>query len=358
MSPNAFIDDRTAIATLDKSNMLGSLEALADQVRQAWQDVSEVEFTPNAEIRNVVITGMGGSALGGDVAKHLFKDKLTVPLDVINSYHLPGYVNEHTLVILSSYSGSTEEPLHCAVEAKAKKAQIMVIAAGSKLKEIAQTENYPIYVINPEFNPSNQPRMAIGYAITGLLGLLSKAGVCSLTNQEVNEVIEVIIRTNEMCGVNTPQDRNQSKLLAFNALDRRPVLIVSDFLTGAAHTAANQFNENAKVFADYKIVPELNHHLMEGLKFPNSNALSHLFIMINSELYDPAIQKRMKLTQQVVEQNHIETITITLTADSKLTQAFELITILAYATFYLSMLENIDPSPIPFVDWFKVELAK
>lgn len=355
---SSFIDDRAAVAQLDKSNMLGSIEALADQVRQAWNDVSKLKFQPTAEIHHVVVAGMGGSALGADVAKHVFKDVLTAPLDVVNSYHLPAYTNEHTLVILSSYSGSTEEVLSCAQEAKAKKAQIMAIAAGSKLVELAKAEQYPIYVINPEFNPSNQPRMAIGYAITGLLGMLTKAGVCTLTQAQIDEVITTIIHTNEACNISVPQDQNQAKLLAFTALDRRPILVASDFLTGAVHTAANQFNENAKAFADYKVVPELNHHLMEGLRFPSSNSTTHLFVLIQSPLYDKAIQKRLKLTQQVIEQNHIETIEISLTAESKLTQVFELITILAYATFYLSMLENIDPSPIPFVDWFKDELSK
>lgn len=358
MSTNSFLDDRTAVVQLDKSNMLGSIEALADQVRQAWDDVNKLTFTATAEIHHVVVAGMGGSALGADVAKHAFKDVLTAPLDVVNSYHLPAYVNEHTLVILSSYSGSTEEVLSCAQEAKAKKAQVMAIAAGSKLADLAKTENYPIYIINPEFNPSNQPRMAIGYAITGLLGMLAKAGVCTLTQNEIDEVINTIIRTNDSCNIAVPQDKNQAKLLAFTALDRRPILIASDFLTGAIHTAANQFNENAKVFADYKIVPELNHHLMEGLRFPNSNTNTHVFVLVFSQLYESAIQKRISLTQQVIEQNHIETIELHLTAESKLTQVFELITILAYATFYLSMLENIDPSPIPFVDWFKEELSK
>ncbi len=354
----AFLDDRSGITELDKSNMLGSIESLADQVRQAWTDVNKVTFTPKDEIRNVVVAGMGGSALGADVAKHLFKSQLTVPLDVVNSYHLPAYVNKNTLVILSSYSGGTEEILNCAVEAKAKNAQIMVIAAGSKLAEIAKTENYPIYLINPEFNPSNQPRMAIGYSITGLLGLLSKAGVCTLSDLEVQEIITTIISTNERCHVAVTQEQNPSKLLAFTALDRRPIIVVSDFLTGAAHAAANQFNENSKAYADYKVVPELNHHLMEGLRFPNSNTTTHVFVLVQSDLYDSAVAKRMLLTQKVIEQNGIETMTLKLVAESQLTQAFELITILAYATFYLSMLENIDPSPIPFVDWFKDELAK
>ena len=116
-------------------------------------------------------------------------------------------------------------------------------------------------------------------------------------------------------------------------------------------------SENAKIFADYKVIPEINHHLMEGLQFPRTNPLHHVFLFINSELYRERIQKRMRLTQEVVEQNEIETIHIDLTSDTKLTQVFELITLMAYTGFYLSILEGLNPSPIPFVDSFKEALA-
>ncbi|HCC84061.1 MAG TPA: hypothetical protein DEP87_00015 [Candidatus Pacebacteria bacterium] len=356
MSTPSILDNRSAMAKLDKSNALGSVEALADQVRQAWQAVQTTNFIPTTEIRNVVIAGMGGSALGADVAKHLFKDRLLVPLEIVNGYHLPAYTDENTLVVLSSYSGGTEETLSCAAEVKIKQAQAMFISAGGKLAELAQAQNWPGYIIKPEFNPSGQPRMAIGYAIIGLVGLLAKAGVFSLTQAEVDEVLTTIMAQEEQLKPEIPQTENLAKLIAFECVERRPIFIVSDFLTGAAHVATNQFNENAKIFADYKVVPEINHHLMEGLKFPKSNALSHFYIFITSDLYEPRIQKRLTLTQEVVGQNEIETFEVRLKSETKLTQAFELITVMAYANFYLSMLEGIDPSPIPFVDWFKNQL--
>jgi glucose/mannose-6-phosphate isomerase len=352
----SLLDDRVAVGKLDVSNALGSIESLADQVRQAWDSVKNLQFNPQQPIENVVVAGMGGSALGADVAKHLFKDRLKVPFEVVNSYHLPNYVNSRTLVILSSYSGSTEEVINCAAEAKKNQAQIMFICAGGKLAEIAKAEGYPGYVINPEFNPSGQPRMAIGYSVIGLLSLLAKANVFELSHAEVEEVILTITRTDEMVNVDVPQADNLSKLVAFECLERRPVFVASDFLSGAVHVSTNQFNENAKIFADFKIIPELNHHLMEGLKFPKSNALNHLFLFVNSDLYEPRIKKRMKLTQEIVEQNEIETYEVKLKSETKLTQAFELITLMAYANFYLSMLEGIDPSPIPYVDWFKTQL--
>ncbi len=352
------IDSREKIATLDASNMLGSIEALGKQIEHAWKDTNSIHFTPKAEIRNVVVAGMGGSALGADVILHLFKEQLTVPLYVNRTYSLPNYVNEHTLVLLSSYSGTTEEPLAAAKEAEAKNAQIMVIAAGGELVELAKQKNYPVYVIDPVHNPSDQPRMAIGYSVFGTMGLLAKAGLISLTHEDVEAVVAVVTQKVAECTVEVPSQSNPAKTLAFLTIDRLPFFVVGDFLEGAAHVCANQHNENAKAFVNYKVIPEINHHLMEGLRFPLSNTSTHLFIFVQSVLYDPKVSIRVKLTQHIVEENGIETTALPLQSASKLTQAFELITVLSFAGFYLSMLEGIDPSPIPFVDKFKDLLSQ
>lgn len=357
MSSSSILDSRPEIAKFDQANVLGSIEALADQVRHAWESVQGLSFTPKSEIRHVVIAGMGGSGLGADVIKTLYKDTLTVPFDFTHDYTLPGYVNEHSLVVLASYSGTTEEILAAAEEAQAKNAQIMVIAAGGNLVKLAQEKGYTAYVIDPQHNPSNQPRMAIGYAVFGTLGLLSKAGVISMTDQEVTEVVDAIIHTSERCQVEVMGDKNIAKTLAFLMIDRRPVLFGAEFMEGSLHVSTNQFNENAKIFMDYKVIPEINHHLLEGLKYPLSNTSTHLFVFVNSDLYHERNQKRMALTQQAVDELYeIDTTSLKLEMTSKLTQVFESITILAYANFYLAMLEGINPAPIPTVDWFKDKL--
>lgn len=358
LNNTSVLDSRDEISKLDKSNMLGSIEALSDQVRDAWEKTQDIKIESKEEIRRVVLVGMGGSALGGDVFKQLFKETLPIPFEVFNSYSLPAYVNKNTLVILSSYSGTTEEVIECSKEVKKTDAQVVAICAGGELEKIAKENNYPNYIIDPVHNPSNQPRMALGYALIGLFGLLNAAGVTDIKKEEIDQVAHTIIQTSEKLGVETPQEENMSKLLAFSSIERRPVFVGSEFLVGGLHVAANQWNENAKMFADYKIVPELNHHLMEGLKFPKTNATTHFFIFFYSDLYKPRNQKRMEVTQRVVEDNDIETMKVELVAETKLTQVFELITIMSYAGFYVSMLEGIDPSPIPFVDFFKAELKK
>lgn len=351
------LDDRASIATLDASNMVGSVESLAKQVADAWSATRSLSFTPTAEIRSVVVAGMGGSALGADVIRHVFKDQLTVPLEIARDYTLPAYVNQHTLVILASYSGTTEETLSCAKQAESAGAQVMVISAGGELGELAKTHNFTHYTIVPTHNPSGQPRAAIGYAITGTIALLASAGIVAVGEEEINTVVQTIEEITTECAVEKSQDNNPAKLLAFEMLDMRPLIVVADFLEGAAHVAANTTNENAKAFADYKIIPEINHHLLEGLQFPKTNTSTHVAIFVMSLLYHERNRTRMEITQKLAEENHFTSLQVPLKGPTKLAQAFELIALFAHASFYLSMLEGIDPTPIPFVDKFKAELG-
>jgi glucose/mannose-6-phosphate isomerase len=146
--------------------------------------------------------------------------------------------------------------------------------------------------------------------------------------------------------------------MAFEMQTRIPVVVVAEHLEGAAHVCANQLNENAKTYSEYRVIPELNHHLMEGLQFPKTNDDTLLFMLVESELYQASNQKRFKLTSEVLVKNTINQQHIALSSPTKLGQAFELMVFGAYVNFYLAMLNNLDPSPIPWVDWFKQELKK
>ncbi len=352
------LNSRTSIATLDVSNMVGSVESLAQQIEHAWKDTRALKFTPKAEIRSVVVAGMGGSALGADVIRHVFKDQLAVPLEIARDYTLPAYVNEHTLVILASYSGTTEETLACAKQAQEAGAQLMVISSGGALIELAKQHNLTHYKIVPTYNPSGQPRAAIGYAITGTIALLTSAGIIAVSEEDMQTVIATVTATTKECSVDSPQESNPAKLLAYNMIDMRPIIVAADFLEGAAHVAANTTNENAKAFADYKVLPELNHHLLEGLQFPSTNNSTHVVLFVMSLLYHERNRTRVEITQELIAEMGIHTVQIPLKGLTKLAQAFELITLFACASFYLSLLENINPTPIPFVDRFKEELSK
>ncbi len=353
------LNSRDEITALDTLNALGSIEMLGSQVQQIWQEAQAVHFDESyRQIKNVVVAGMGGSALGTHVIQTVFKEELAVPVLVVPDYELPSFVNQDTLVIASSYSGTTEETLAAVADAQQKGAKIAGITSGGKLADFLREHKYPAIIFETEFNPCKSPRMALGYSIFGQIALFAQAGLLKVTQTEYQAVLETIAQAHLRMSVNVNQEENPAKLLAFEMLTRIPVITVAEHLEGVAHVFANQLNENAKTFAEYRVVPELNHHLMEGLQFPDTNALNLLFIPISSQLYGTGNQKRMKLTQQVLDQNSIEYREHTLVSTTKLEQAFELLTFASYTSFYLAILNNQNPTPNPWVDWFKAELKK
>lgn len=332
---------------LDKSNIFGSIVDLPKQIQHAWDEAQKVNIPDDyKKINKIVMTGMGGSLLGAKIIQAVFGQDLAYPLVLVNDYDLPNWVDEKTLVICSSYSGSTEETLSNFQQALIKKAKLMVITAGGKLLELALANKLPVYKIDPIFNPSQQPRMAIGYSVIGQLVLCQKAGLLELTQAMINELIEVMQQVKA----------DPAQVLAKQLEMKQVILVAAEHLAGAVHTVKNQMNENAKHLSHRHDLPELNHHLMEGLRFPVSNPDTTMFWFINSSLYSARMQRRLKLTQEVVEKNNLSSIIWQAAAKSKLAQAFELIQFGAYVNFYLSQLHKLDPAAIPWVDYFKAQL--
>ncbi len=354
-----FSFDKDEIARIDVSNVLGSVEGLAEQCRQAWEDANKVDVPESyRNVDSVVMSGMGGSGLGARVIESVYADKLTVPLVRVNTYNLPGFVNEKTLVICSSYSGETEETVANAKEAITRKAKWMAIGTGNTLIEMAKQTGAPYYQIDPKYNPSHQPRMAIGYSIVGQMELAAKAGVIKVSEEEIGETIAAMRKVKDESGVETAAEKNPAKQPAAKMKDKIVVFVAAEHLVGAVHTVNNQQNENAKNFCVDVQIPELNHHLMEGLKHPLSNPKNLLFIFVNSGLYPERVRQRVALTKEVVEKNGIETVILEMRSATKLSQAFELIQLGAFANFYLSILYGQNPAPIPWVDYFKERLRE
>jgi len=351
------LDDLKQIKQLDKSHVLGSVEALPLQCQHAWEEANKV-VVPNdyQNIDALVMTGMGGSGLGARLTESIYGPDLRVPLVRVNDYGLPGFVNEQTLVVCSSYSGSTEETISNAQQAINRKAKWLAVATGGQLLAMARQAGVPYYQIQPTYNPSNQPRMAIGYSVISQLVLAHKCGVINLSEKELVAAIETMRQLQKNLKVEVPQAQNPAKQLAKKVYHKILVYVAGCHLTGAMHTIKNQLNENAKTFAAGFDIPELNHHLMEGLKHPLTNQQDLFFFIAQSDLYPERIKKRVVLTQDVVQQQGIETFLWQPQSQSKLSQAFELIQFGAYVNFYLSMLYGIDPAPIPWVDYFKKKL--
>ena len=348
------LDNLAKIKQLDSKNMLGSIELLGQQIKEVEKAVKTIKIPKNyKKFENVVVCGMGGSALGVHLIKSLYKNDLKVPLSIVNGYHLPRFADKNTLVILSSYSGNTEEVLSCASEAKKKKCKIAVITAGGKLATLSKKEKYPAFIFTTNNNPCGSPRMGLGYSIVGQIYLFSKLGLLKVKTDELKKIPELIVELNKKFGVKV---KSILKDIAEKTKGKSVWFVGAEHLGGDAHIAANQMNENAKRFGGYFLLPEINHHLLEGMINPKSNKENLLFVFLESDLYSDKLKKRFVLTKEILKMNKINFAVIKAQEKNALVQTMEILLATSYLSFYSAMVEGIDPTAIPFVDLLKKKL--
>ena len=351
------IDSHNVIKRIDKGGILDSIIALPRQVEQAYREVSALEIPERyGQAKNIVVTGMGGSALGGRILDSLTLSQLRAPLEVFTELSLPKYVNEDTLVIASSYSGNTAETISSLKDASEKKAMVVGVCTGGKMAEILKKEKLPSYIFTPIANPSGQPRMGLGYSTTSILTLLAKLGFLTFDETDILRIERMMGETISEFGPDSAVGKNLAKSLAVKLKGKIPVLLASEHLVGIAHAFKNQLNENAKTFSLLFDIPEMNHHLLEGLGNPHRARELLNFVLLESELYSEEIKKRYPITREVIEKNGVETCLYKVRAEKKLDQIFEVLVLGSFVSLYLAILNDLDPTPIPWVDYFKSKL--
>jgi glucose/mannose-6-phosphate isomerase len=329
--------------------VLDTINLYPQQIKQAWEEVDSLIIPEEYKsIKNIVFCGMGGSALGARVVDSLLINELNIPFEIFTEYQIPAYANENTLVIVSSYSGGTEETLHCATSALNKGCKIFGITTGGKLGELLKEKNLPSYIFNPKYNPSSQPRMALGYSISSILSLLKKLKLIEITNEKINTSIEFMRNVKNI---------NDVEIYSQELYEKIPILIAAEHLKGISHAFKNQLNENAKTFTLLFDIPELNHHLMEGLANPKQAKNILHFLFFESDLYSEKIQKRFPLTKNVVEKNDISSSIYKLKGLTKLDQIFEILNLGSLISLELAKKYSVDIMSIPWVDYFKKQLS-
>ncbi|MFA6390532.1 MAG: SIS domain-containing protein [Patescibacteria group bacterium] len=327
-----------------------SINLFPEQIKDSFKKSSELNLPKEyQQVKNIIACGMGGSRFPHYIIKELFKEEIKIPYLINDDYILPGFVNDNTLVVLSSYSGTTEEVLTVGQKAYEKNAKIIGISNGGELKFFLEKIEAPGYFFDPVFNPSNQPRIGFGYLIGGIIGLLFNLKILNL------EKNNILLSINN---INIKKIEEDAKFMAQKIINKYPYYIVSEFLTGIGNAIANQTNETAKSISSFRVIPELNHHLMEGLKNPKELAKISLFIFFFSKLFSSSIQKRFHITKEVVEKNNIETVWYELRGENKIEQAFELMIFGNFLTMYLSSLYGENPAAVPYVDYFKKKLKE
>lgn len=338
------------IKGLDPQDTLRSTEMLPEQMEHAWDEVQEIEIPQNySSVKNIVFCGMGASIYGALVVKSLFGSDFPFPIEMVSDYHLPKYVDNTTLVVLTSYSGTTEEVLSCAGEAKEKGAKMLVLTKGGALADFSKENNVPAYIFDGSLNPAGVPRLGNGYTIIGLMGLLHKAGIITLDAEKLQGGIDHIRKNIDVIKERAMHD-------AHSMVGKVPVVFMAEHLSGNAQILRNQFNETSKTFSAYYLIPDLNHHLMEGLQFPIPSNLK--FMIFQSKNYTAKIQKRVDLTMEVVRQNNHTILEYITRGTDKYQDFMEVLALGSYTTLYLGILCEQNPAVNPWVDYFKKKLSE
>lgn len=351
------LDDLKEIKKLDQGHSYESILGFPSQCEDAWSEVKEFRFPSNyRNFKNILFCGMGGSAYGARIIKSLYGNQLKIPVDLVSDYHLPSYADSDTLIIAASYSGNTEETISVVYEALKIEAKIIGVTTGGELHELLLRHVRPVWKIIPKHNPSMQPRLAQGYMQMGQIGILNSLGILKITDKDVDKTIEYLRLREKLLSMESKLTENPAKELALKFSEKEINIIGGEFLEGAMHAVRNPFHETGKHFANYFMLPELNHHLMEGLSYPASNRKNLLFWLINSSLYNKEIRQRLVLTREVIEKNSIEVVETNLSPTTPMGQVFELIQLGSFLTFYLCMLHGHDPANIPWVNYFKEKL--
>lgn len=348
------LDNINQIKKLDKVNVLKSIDQFSQQCLQALNDVEKLNIAPlKDKVKNIIVCGMGGSAFASEIVKTLFDQEIKLPYEIIRDYNLPFYVNDESLVIASSYSGNTDETVSCAKQALEKKAKVMILTKNVKPNSLLAKNRLDGYVFDDKYNPCGQPRVGVGYMVCGHVGLLIKAGLINLSFQKIKNAINNLSNNYK---VSVSLNDNLAKKMAVKLKNKFVFLVSSEFLNGAIHGFANQLNETSKMNSIYHYIPELNHHRLEGLKFPEEFKKTAVFLFYLSSLYDLRNQQRYQITKEVIKKNAYRVLEYKASAKDKIGQTFETIIFNSYVSFYLAILNKVDPSKIPWVDYFKKSL--
>jgi glucose/mannose-6-phosphate isomerase len=352
------LDDRASVQRIDRHNMLELIESFPEQCSKA-RDIGAAFKVPSGlkrRYKNIVVTGLGGSAIGADILRSYAAGELKIPFFVNRNYTLPGFVDKDTLVIVSSYSGNTEETISSYKDAKSRKAKIVVITSGGKLQILAAMHSNPVIKI-PGGLP---PRCALGYSFFPLLVLLSKLGIVGNKAKKIDEVISLLVNIRQTrTGQEIPSGNNISKRIAKELYGKYPVIYGGqDHIDAVATRWRGELAENAKTLSSGHLFPEMCHNEIVGWDNPRKVLKDFTAIILKDAADHKRISKRMAIVKGIIEKLGIGVIEVNSCGKDLLSRIFSLIYIGDFVSYYLAILNGIDPTPVERIDYLKRELGK
>ncbi len=361
MTPHP-LTDHAHLKAHDPHDMLGAIMGLPEQFEQAKRVALAADLgdLSGKRFASVVIAGLGGSAIGGDLLRAVFESVLKCPLIVVRDYDLPAFVGPDTLVIASSNSGNTEETLNAYAQARKAGAHVLAATTGGKLFELAEADAVPCISLPVT---GLQPRAAVGYSFVPLVVAASRIGLLpESVLQDIDEAAAVLRTVREECGPDVAVENNLAKNLANAWLGKIPFIYGSQAERGVvAYRWKTQISENAKALAAANVFPELNHNETVGWsgKHGQAEVEKHLTVTILRDSTEPShIVRRVELTKELLADRKVHIDEVWAKGSSAVARMFSLVYVGDFASCYLALAYGEDPTPVAAIDWLKKQLAK
>ena len=348
---------------LDKANMIELLEEFPQKMKHALRLGEEFSIPTNflstpdpaLSFKNIVIFGMGGSAIGGDLLSDYLADELSIPIVVIRGYDIPKFVDKDSLVFAVSYSGNTEETLSVLKKCLEAKARIIALTSGGKLAVLSQENNFPIIRVPAGI----QPRAAISYLFFPLLKALERLGLIKERNSETEETLNILQELSKEYGTKSPLENNFAKKVALSLYQHLPLIYGSEgLLKAVAMRWKTQINENSKWPCFWNVFPELDHNEIVGYEIENNINRQVKIIYLQDKEGLLRVEQRRKITRKIIEDKVAEFIVCPTKGKGKMARMFSLIFLGDLASYYLAILNQIDPSPVACIEDLKKQLAR
>jgi glucose/mannose-6-phosphate isomerase len=342
--------DSAAVAAVDKSGLLADILAIPDHIVDAmWR--AESAYLEPATARSLTICGMGGSAIGADLAAAIIGSSPSGPIVTTRGYDLPAWVGQDDVVVLSSYSGSTEETLSCFEQAKASGARLYVVSSGGPLSEAAHADGIPVIGLPGIF----QPRAAVAYGVVAVAEIAIANGFAGASlRADFTAAADRLRALGEEWGPDA--EHSLAKELARDAFGRLPVLYGADLTAPVAYRWKGQINENAKYPAFHSVLPEADHNEICGWEGAAELLEPAVWFLADKDQH-PRIAERIRFTAEIASEHRARTRTIELPGDSRTERLFGLVLLGDLASLYLAALRGVDPTPVAAIEDLKARLA-
>jgi glucose/mannose-6-phosphate isomerase len=349
------LDDLERFQTLDPLDMLAEIDNLPDQFVSAWDLGQRQPLADISSVRQIVVAGVGGSAIGGNLLSAYAAQLASVPIAVWRDYDLPAYVTgPETLVIVSSHSGDTEEALSAFARGLESGAQLLAVTTGGELAVQAEANRVPVW----RFEHTGQPRAAVGFSFGLLLAALTRLGLIPDPEEEVAEAVEAMRRQQKDLRADVPVVKNPAKRMAGQLVGRWPVVIGPGWLEPVARRWRTQIAEIAKAVAQFEALPEADHNMVAGVLNPAALFAHTMVVFLKASLEHQRNLLRVDVTRKVLMVEGFNTDVVEAQGASRLAQQWTCLHFGDYTAYYLAMAYGVDPTPVAAIEDLKKRLVE